>query len=219
MTMKTEYLQICQINVLHLPCNAWKKIKLLSARKQKPLFFFPAILAAVFCSKTVVPLCKITFALTHLSLWKQMNEPLRLPCQHICIKPASPTRRLARFSFKGGPLLSDSTEPHVNKTKSAQQAHAPVPSRPVSVAPRAQQRERERESPVVKNCKEQHISSENRNTHDTCSLSCVIFWYFSLKFAIFYFIICKLCPLAPITWWIFTYRNRQGTWAHKVTKN
>lgn len=101
-------------NVLHLPCNVWKKKKLLTAVKQKPLLCFSAILAAVVWSKTVSPSCKITFVLTHLCLWKKMNEPLRLPCQHICIKPASPSRRLARMRFEGGSSPSDSTERLVN---------------------------------------------------------------------------------------------------------
>ncbi len=113
--------------------------------KQTPLLCFPAILSAVFWSSTVPPSCKITFALTRPSLWKKMNEPLRLPCQHISIKAASPARRLAGRPFKGGPFSSDWTERPVNhNAPSWDRARARLCPRVLSVA-RERERERERE--------------------------------------------------------------------------
>lgn len=71
-----------------------------------------------------------------------MNEPLRLPCQHISIKAASPARRLAGTPFKGVSVSSDSTGRLVNIKSRAVTARAPMCPRVLSAA-RARERERD----------------------------------------------------------------------------
>lgn len=102
-----------------------------------------------------------------------MNEPLRLPCQHICMKAASPARRLARALFKGGSFSSDSTERLVNYTKRSRAltARARLCPRVLSVV-RDREKERETESEGGLRCEKlkRKVKQQQQNTRDNCSV-------------------------------------------------